>query len=64
MPLIAIHLLEGRSAEQKKNLLSAVTEAVHRSLDAPLPTIRIWIQEFSPDDYMIGGRLASERDRK
>lgn len=63
MPLIQIHLLQGRTAEQKKRLLSAVTRAVQDSLETPLPSIRVWIQEFSPEEYMIAGTLAADRDR-
>ncbi len=55
MPLVEIHLLEGRTDEQKKALLSAVTEAVHASIGAPLETIRVWVQEFSPREYMAAG---------
>ena len=61
MPLIEIHLLEGRTDEQKKKLLSAVTAAVHESIGAPLPSIRVWVQEMSPKEYMVAGELASER---
>jgi 4-oxalocrotonate tautomerase len=40
MPLIEIHLLEGRTDEQKEQLLAAVTRAVHESIGAPLPSGR------------------------
>ena len=55
MPLIEVHLLEGRTDAQKKALLEAVTRAVHESIGAPLETIRIWIQEFSYPEYMAAG---------
>ncbi len=61
MPLIEIHLLEGRNKEQKKQLLEAVTRAVHESLGAPLETIRVWIQEIPADEFMTAGVLASEK---
>ena len=61
MPLIEIHLLKGRTDEQKEKLLSAVTNAVHESIGAPLPSIRIWIQEFSPKEYMVAGELYAKR---
>ena len=48
MPLVQINMLEGRSPEQKKALLAAVT-------GAPLPSIRVWLQEFSAEDYMAEG---------
>jgi 4-oxalocrotonate tautomerase len=55
MPLIEVHLLEGRTPEQKKALLTAITKAVQESIGARLETIRIWIEEFSPKEYMSGG---------
>jgi len=61
MPLIEVHMLEGRTDEQKEKLLSAVTRAVHESIGAPLPTIRVWIQEFSPREYMAAGELAADK---
>ena len=63
MPLIQIHMLEGRSAQQKRELLDAVTHAVHESIGAPLSSIRVWIQEFSSEEYMIGGVLAANRGK-
>ena len=63
MPLVEIHLLEGRTDEQKKAVLAAVTAAVRDSLGAPLESIRVWIQEASPREFMAGGVLAAERDK-
>lgn len=63
MPLIEIHLLEGRTDEQKKALLSAVTAAVHDSLGAPLETIRVWVQEVSPRAFMAAGVLAADKKK-
>ncbi|MGB3862406.1 MAG: 2-hydroxymuconate tautomerase [Candidatus Aminicenantaceae bacterium] len=60
MPLVEVHLLEGRTDEQKEALLKAITEAVHESIKAPLPTIRVWIHEFSSKHYMIAGELKSQ----
>jgi len=64
MPLIQIHLLEGRTAEQKKRLLQAVTDAVHESIGASVPSIRVWIDEFSAEEYTAGGELAADRKRQ
>ncbi|MHB8094090.1 MAG: 2-hydroxymuconate tautomerase [Candidatus Aminicenantales bacterium] len=55
MPLIEIHMLDGRTDEQKKALLAAVTQAVQASIGAPIESIRVWIQEFSPLEYMAAG---------
>jgi 4-oxalocrotonate tautomerase len=63
MPLVEIHLLEGRTDEQKKALLAAVTDAVHDSIGAPLDSIRVWVQEFSPREYMAAGVLVADRKK-
>lgn len=63
MPLVEIRLLEGRTNEQKKALLSAVTAAVHDSIGAPLESIRVWIQEFAPTEYMAAGVLAADKNK-
>jgi 4-oxalocrotonate tautomerase len=63
MPLVEIHLLEGRTDEQKKALLSAVSEAVHTSIGAPVETIRVWLQEFSPREYMAAGVWYGDRKK-
>jgi 4-oxalocrotonate tautomerase len=55
VPLIQINMLEGRTAEQKKALLGAVTDAVHTSIGAPLASIRVWIHEFAAEEYMADG---------
>jgi len=63
MPIVEIHLLEGRSDEQKKALLDSVTCAVRDSLGVPLTSIRVWIQEFSPKDYMVAGEIYADRKK-
>jgi len=63
MPLIEIHMLEGRSDEQKKVLLNAVTKAVQDSIGVPVEAIRVWIQEMPPTEYMAAGVLAADRKK-
>jgi len=63
VPLVEIHLLAGRSAKQKKDLLAAVTQAVHESIGAPLPSIRVWLHEVGADGYMAAGELAADRKK-
>ena len=49
--------------EQKKLLLASVTQAVHESIGASLPSIRVWINEFGPHEYMAAGELAADRKK-
>ena len=63
MPLIEVHLLEGRTDEQKKALLTAITKAVNESIGAPLETIRVWIEEISPKEYMAAGMWYGDKKK-
>jgi 4-oxalocrotonate tautomerase len=59
MPLIQINMLTGRTDEQKEALLRAVTDAVHESIGAALPSIRVWINEMPKTHYMAAGEMPS-----
>jgi 4-oxalocrotonate tautomerase len=61
MPLINVHLAAGRTDEQKKALMEALTKAAQDSIGAPLPSIRVWITEMQPTEFMAGGVLLADR---
>lgn len=61
MPLVQISMASGRSPEQKRELLHAVTAAIHESIGAPIPSIRVWIHEFDANDFIAGGEILAER---
>lgn len=61
MPLIQINLAEGRTDEEKRALLAAVTEAAHTSIGAPKASIRVWIHEFRETEFMAAGELLADR---
>lgn len=61
MPLIQVSMIEGRTPEQKRNLLAAITRAVEETTGASLDSIRVWIVEVPSEEFMSAGVLASER---
>lgn len=61
MPLIEVHIADGRTDEQKRALLEGITRTVQETLGSPLGSIRVWIDEFSPDDYMAAGELLTDK---
>ena len=62
MPIIEVHMLEGRTIEQKRELVGQMTEAVCRSLGAKPEQVRIILSEMPREDYAIAGSLACDRD--
>ena len=64
MPLIQIHLAKGRTEEQKKELMTGITDLTEKVIGEPRDSIRVWINEFPDTDYMAAGELLKEkRDR-
>ncbi|MXZ07570.1 MAG: 2-hydroxymuconate tautomerase [Acidimicrobiia bacterium] len=58
MPIVTVNLLEGRSPEQIEGMIAAVSEALVRSLDAPIETVRVMVNELQPHGFGIAGRPA------
>lgn len=64
MPLVNVHMAQGRSTEQKKALMEAITEAMHTHVGAPKASVRVWIDEFPNTDYMAGGELLKDKQER
>ncbi|MDE0139630.1 MAG: tautomerase family protein [bacterium] len=58
MPIVTVNLMEGRSPEQIENMIAEVSDALVRSLDAPIETVRIMVNEIAPYGFGIAGRPA------
>ncbi len=63
MPLIQVTLREGRSAEQLRALISALTRAAVESIDAPKESVRVIIQEVPATHWAAGDVTLEERSR-
>ena len=55
MPIIQLHILEGRSTELKRELISEVTNAVSRTLGSPLESIRVLLNEIPEENWGVAG---------
>ncbi|WP_075619642.1 2-hydroxymuconate tautomerase [Paenisporosarcina indica] len=60
MPIIQITLLEGREPETVEQCIRDVANTVHKSLGAPLSTIRVYVNEVPSNYYAVGNKLKSE----
>ena len=55
MPIINVKLIEGRSDEQLKALVSEVTNAVEKTTGANRDAIHVIIEEMKKNHYGVGG---------
>jgi 4-oxalocrotonate tautomerase len=61
MPIIHVHMFEGRTLDQKRKLAAAMTDAVVKSLDAKPETVRILLHDMSKSDMSVAGVLHSDK---
>lgn len=61
MPMIDVTLSEGRSPEQLRRFIHELTQAAHRALDAPLPSIRVVLRETPRTHFAAGDVTLAER---
>ncbi|GAB2985338.1 tautomerase family protein [Amycolatopsis acidiphila] len=61
MPMVEITLAEGRTPQQIRTLLAAVSDAVHRSIGVPKANIRVVVREVPPTHWCAGGVTLAER---
>lgn len=61
MPLVNVNMAAGRTDAQKKALMEAITNAVHETIGSAIPSIRVWITEFAPTEFMAGGETMADR---
>jgi 4-oxalocrotonate tautomerase len=60
MPFINVKMVQGFSREQKDELIKAITGATSEILKLEPPKIRVVIDEYSPDDWAVGGIKMSQ----
>ena len=63
MPFAQIHMLEGRTEDQKRAVIEKVTQALHDAVGAPKETIRVLISEVPKVHWGIGGTSAKDLGR-
>ena len=62
MPTIHVELFEGRTPEQKKALVQALTEAAVNTLGGKPEGVDVILVEVKKSDWATGGVLWSERN--
>ena len=61
MPVIQIKMWEGRTKEQKKELIKSVTDAAVRSVSCSAEAVQVLVEEYPKENWGIAGELSSEK---
>ena len=60
MPIIRVEMFEGRSKEQKKELVEVMTKEACRILGCGEQSVYVVIENRRKEDWGIAGKLCSE----
>jgi len=61
MPIVEVTLVEGRSPEELRAMISAITAAVSVTVAAPVSAVRVIIREVPTTHFAAGDVTISER---
>lgn len=63
MPFAQIHMIEGRTEEQKKVVIEKVSQALVEATGSPIANVRVLITEVPKENWGIAGVSAKELGR-
>lgn len=61
MPVLTVQLWEGRTVEQKRNLVKALTDAMVEHAGARPDALHVILQETSRENWGLAGVLGIDR---
>lgn len=61
MPVVTIEMLEGRTVEQKRELVKTVTSAVAKAVGCGEDDVSIIIRDMPKTNWATGGELYSDK---
>jgi 4-oxalocrotonate tautomerase len=61
MPTIRVEMFEGRTPEQKKNLVKALTQAAVDTLGSKPESVDVILYDIKKTEWASGGELWSEK---
>lgn len=61
MPMIRVEMMPGRTADQKRDLAKALTEAFVTTAGGKPESVHVVLTEVEPDAWAVGGEFMSDR---
>ena len=61
MPVVTVEMWEGRTIEQKRRLVKAITEAMVEHADARPDALHVIIHDVPPQNWGLAGVLGPDR---
>lgn len=61
MPILRVEIFEGRSVEQKRQLVEGLTAETVRVLECGEASVNVIIDEVKKENWAVGGELYSDK---
>lgn len=61
MPIIRVEMFEGRSREQKREMVKEVTDAFVRTCGGTPQSVTVVISDLSQENWGVAGQLVADR---
>jgi 4-oxalocrotonate tautomerase len=61
MPVVTVQMWTGRTREQKRKLVRAITDAMVEHAGAKAANLHVILQEVPKEDWALAGLLGDER---
>ena len=62
MPVVVVQMFEGRTVEQKRKLVRAITDAMIEHAGAKPDALHVAIQEYGKENWARSGVLGTDRE--
>ena len=62
MPFITVEMLEGKTKEQKRQLIERMTDVACETLGVDASKVFIFIEDLEKDNYGKNGKMFSDQD--
>jgi 4-oxalocrotonate tautomerase len=63
MPIIQVHLLEGRSVEIKRKYAAEITKTTSECLGVAPEAVRIIFSEMAHENFAVAGTLSADKKK-
>ncbi|MEZ5880877.1 MAG: tautomerase family protein [Nitratireductor sp.] len=63
MPVIRVEMLEGRTLDQKRELVRMLTDAFVSACGARPDSVQVVLDEKAPFDWAVAGQLIPDREK-
>ena len=63
MPYITVEMLEGRSLEQKRELVKKITEVVSETIQVSPDKVFIFLEDIKKESYATAGKLLIDQNK-